>query len=127
MSNFICQTLEYLPTHQCEVDVDGNIVAQPGYEFKELFSGETMEFTESQNEEKGNIFFEQSVTVLYKYDDPGELIEIGAPLILKLGKLDDSSRTWGSLNPFNPVLAFIDIINGIAEIRFFRNSIYPEF
>ncbi len=127
MSSFTCQSIEYIFAHHCELSVSGETIPSPGFSFEEISSKEKNIFKEKGKNQKGNVSYQQSVKMIYKYKDISEIqVLSGMFFILRILKNDGTYFTWGSLNPYNPVQLKINSENGIAELQFFRNSVFPE-
>ena len=128
MNTFVCQSLLYIFANHCRLNENNEIVPITGNNFQELFSREKIIFSQKPESKSGNIFFNQSLSIVYPYSDVTILQQLtNSHLILKIQKTDGSYYFWGSLEPYNPVQSEIKTEAGTVEISFFRQSHIVEF
>jgi len=121
---YFCKSIEYLYAEGATL-LDGEIVPKSGYEFKDIASKVKLVVEERPRKEKGNLIYEQTVALTYKYYDIVELQELSDRyLIVKVNGLNTVPFVIGSID--NPAQVEISIKNSFADILFSRLSLMPQ-
>jgi len=122
MSNFICSYVEYCAARNCENNQNGEAVAKSGYSFTQLDSANVIQFSQQQKGSDGNPLFEQELTINTLNDCSGFVHEL---FILNLYLMNGTKKQWGTLTPFNPVQAFLNLDNLETSVTFTRQDVAP--
>ena len=127
MNYFACKKIEYILSHNAELDSQNEIVPKQGFSFISLSTIDKGNFVESSNKDEKDIYYEQNFSVSIKYDAVSEIQALhDQHFIIRLTKIDGSVFTWGSLLSLNPVQLEINTEKSVAELNFSRNSSIPE-
>jgi len=126
MANLICQNIRYLPIRFLSSITNNVIIPLTGYVLSDLSLKNKLVFVETQKQRNGNDYFEQSLQVIVDNISAINTVELLIDnLILEVTPFDKQAFIWGNIA--NPVMVEIKTENGEVEIKFFRNSILPEF
>lgn len=121
---YFCKNIEYILFQNTKL-TKSEIIPKTGFSFSDIISKAKFNFEEREKKARGNVYYEQSLQIVYRYSDIAELQAMSNQyLIVRISGLNTEKFVLGSLE--NPAEVSFNIKNSIATIKFTRKSLLPE-